>query len=272
MTLPDLGGLKLKLQPAFKLAVALLGPHIGEDVQCKHVHRSNAASTMTRSRLCTAALVILVGLAITATQARSRESASRVLVLSPKAATSADATHSALALTRKSFSNRISFVGRVQTVRQLRVGSPPNPWECVWIVWNYQDETHFYYVALKPTGWEIGKRDPAYTGGQRFLASGSRKFAVGTWHDFRIDQSDNRIIVHVNGVSIVSVADHERPYVVGRVGIYAEDSEVAIDDITAPFEEDFEAYRLQANKKDGSVLGSWIMPFLGYGYAAIVDR
>jgi hypothetical protein len=235
-------------------------------------HAPKPASMTRRCYLLAAALAVILGLAVPMAQARSPESASRVLILRPKAANGADATHAALALTRKSFSNHISFAGRVQTVKQLRVDAPPNPWECAWIVWNYQDNAHFYYVALKPTGWEIGKRDPAYPGGQRFLASGSRKFPIGSWHDFIVNQSDNTIEVRVNGVAIASVADRERPYTAGRLGVYAEDSEVAIDDVTAPFEDDFEGYWPQTNKKDGSIMKNWIMPFLGFGYAAIASR
>jgi Domain of Unknown Function (DUF1080) len=166
----------------------------------------------------------------------------------------------------------VSFAGRVQTVRQLRTGSSPNPWECAWIVWSYQDDAHFYYLALKPTGWELGKRDPDYPGGQRFLASGSRKFPVGAWHTFIIRQAGATIDARANGEHVVSFTDAERPYAGGRLGIYAEDSEVQVDDITMPFTDDFGRYRLQTNTQDGSVLKNWITPFLGFGYAAIVKR
>jgi hypothetical protein len=85
-------------------------------------------------------------------------SANRVLVLSPKASTRNAETHAAIALSNTVFSGDITFRGRVRTVKQLRTGSDPNPWESVWIVWNYNGG-HFYYVALKTNGWEIGKHD-----------------------------------------------------------------------------------------------------------------
>src|SRR5436853_5434791 len=93
------------------------------------------------------------------------QSESRVLVLSPKVSTRPGETHAALALSNTSFSGDFTFRGRVQTVKQLRTGSPPNPWECVWIVWNYQGD-RFYYLSLKTNGWEIGKRDHARKGQQ----------------------------------------------------------------------------------------------------------
>jgi hypothetical protein len=200
------------------------------------------------------------------------EGLSRVVVLSPKAAEHADATHAALLITSQSYSGRISFEGRVQTVRQIRTGSEPNPWECAWMVWNYTDDEHFYYIALKPNGWELGKRDPAYPGGQRFLASGEDVFPIGAWHSFAIIQENARIVVRLNGVEVASFTDTERPYLEGRLGLYSEDAEVLLDNITAPFAEDFESYELLTEKVDGFIVNRWVSPFLGHGYVAIADR
>src|SRR5262245_54436278 len=109
------------------------------------------------------------------------EQQTRVLVLSPKIATRPNETHAALGLSKTSFSGEIKFRGRVQTARQLRTGSPPNPWECAWIVWNYQAH-RFYYLALKTNGWEIGKFDQLFHRKQKFLKTGTTPFEVGTWH------------------------------------------------------------------------------------------
>ncbi len=196
----------------------------------------------------------------------------RVLVLAPNAADSAEKTHAALLITRKAYSEPISFGGRVQTVKQLRIGSLPNPWECAWLVWNYSDDDHFYYLAIKPTGWELGKRDPAYPGGQRFLATGDDEFPVGTWHDFLIVQDGNIITVRLNDVDMASFTDTERPYTRGNIGLYTEDAEVQIDDITVPFREDFENYRALTESVDGVAMAYWAARFLGYGSVAITDR
>lgn len=195
-----------------------------------------------------------------------------MLVLSPSVATRADETHSALVLTRKRYRGNLSFAGRLRTVRQLRTGSAPNPWECGWIVWNYQDAEHFYYLAVKPNGWELGKRDPVYAGGQRFLASGHAEYAIGGWHRFVVRQEGNRITLHVNGNKVASFNDTERPYVEGNLGFYSEDAEIEIAGITAPFAENFNDYPVQRIKADGSVIRNWTVPFLGYGHAAIDDR
>jgi hypothetical protein len=180
--------------------------------------------------------------------------------------------HSALLVSRESYSGRISFAGRVRTVMQLRTGSLPNPWECAWLVWRYQDDQHFYYVALKPAGWEIGKRDPAYPGGQRFLASGEDEFPLRAWHDFLIVQDNALITIRLNGVVIASIADGERPLTSGRLGLYTEDAEVELGAVTAPFRDDFAGHEPLTGNTDGFVFDNWIVAFLGYGHVAITDR
>ena len=60
---------------------------------------------------------------------------------------------------------------RGKTTRQVRSGSPANPWETLWFVWDYIDPQHFTYLVVKPNGWEVGRRDtgPSSKGGQIFL-------------------------------------------------------------------------------------------------------
>jgi hypothetical protein len=196
---------------------------------------------------------------------------SRVLVLSPQVSTHAAETHAALVLSNTSFSGNITFRGRVQTVRQLRTGSPPNPWECAWIVWNYQGN-HFYYVSLKTNGWEIGKYDRTIKGQQKFLRTGKETYALGAWHEFEITQKENEITVRIDGTDIAAFRDEVHAYTSGKLGFYTEDAEVQIDDITAPFTDDFEDYPLQIHRGDGRALKNWSMPFLGHGYGAILTR
>ena len=69
------------------------------------------------------------------------------LLLSPLASTSPDETHAALVVSQQSFTN-VRFSAGFQTIEQLRTGSAPNPWESAWAVFDYQDNTHFYYVAF----------------------------------------------------------------------------------------------------------------------------
>jgi hypothetical protein len=202
--------------------------------------------------------------------------ARNILVLSPMASTAATETHAALALAPGVYMTDLHFSGQVATLRQLRKGSAPNPWECAWIVWNYGDPAHFYYLALKPEGWELGKRDPAYAGGQRFLATGARRFHIGSWATFDIFQAGGKIIIEVDRLPLVSVVDDREPvYSSGRIGLYTEDATAAIRDLRSPIVEDFADYEVKVETLDGAFLGRWSLPFLGFGagwIAAFDDR
>jgi len=156
---------------------------------------------------------------------------SNVLSLTPAASRSPGETHAALVRTAQSFGD-LDLTVRLRTVEQLRSGTP-NPWEVGWVLWHYGDNTHFYYVALKPNGWELGKEDPAYPGAQRFLATGSNPtFPVGRWSTVRIRQVSNAITVWVNGAPVVSFTDTQGPYLSGSLGLYNEDSQVRFDGVT----------------------------------------
>jgi hypothetical protein len=145
-------------------------------------------------------------------------------VLSPMASTQPDETHAALVRSVKTFGD-FEFNVQLRTDEQLRTGSPPNPWEVGWILWHYTDDTHFYYIILKPNGWELGKEDPAYPGVQRFLATGSTpQFPIGQVYDIRIRQVYNQMIVWVNGTQLVTFTDKQQPYTNGALGLYTEDA------------------------------------------------
>lgn len=223
--------------------------------------------TALRQKRVWLAILALAGGALLKVWVGHRE---KMLVLAAKAPTEAGETHAALALFSEVYSSDIVFAGRIATLRQLREGDKPNPWECAWIVWNYQDTEHFYYLSLKPDGWELGKRDPSYPGGQRFMATGSASFPVGAWTTFDVSQRDNHIVVSADNRELASVADTQPPiYTSGRIGFYTEDAVAALARVTAPFKEDFRNYAQQHTTKDGAVLGSWTLPFLGYGSASI---
>jgi hypothetical protein len=154
------------------------------------------------------------------------------LALMPKASTSPGETHSALVTSRPTFGD-LDVTYQFRTVSQLRSGSPPNSWEVAWVLWHETDNQHFYYVLLKPDGWEIGKEDPAYPGNQRFLATGtSPSFGIGTWHQVRVVQSGPRITVWADGSELASLVDGQRPYLTGSLGLYCEDSVVHFRSVT----------------------------------------
>jgi hypothetical protein len=154
------------------------------------------------------------------------------LRLRPGAAASPGQTHSALVTSTKTFGD-VDATYTYRTESQLRTGSAPNPWEVGWVLWHYTDNTHFYYVLLKPNGWELGKEDPAYPGAQRFLATGSQSFPAGHSYTIHVQQVGNRIDVTVDGASLVSFTDNERPYTKGSIGLYDEDSSVVFTRVQA---------------------------------------
>jgi hypothetical protein len=153
--------------------------------------------------------------------------------LKPMAARAPEETHAALLVSDRAHGD-VDLRLRVRTVQQLRAGSAPNPWETAWIAWHYRDDEHFYYLALKPNGWELGKRDPAFPGGQRFLASDTVPvFFFNTWYDVRVVQIGADIDVSVGGTSLTRFTDHDQPYLDGRIGLYTEDAYAQFEGVAA---------------------------------------
>lgn len=153
------------------------------------------------------------------------------LYLSPRAAEDPGTTHAGLVVSTDSYGD-VRYEARMRTVKQLRTPHP-NPWEVPWLVWAYTDPEHFYYITLKPNGWELGKRDPAYPGGQRFLATGHDKYPVDDWYEVRVEQRGAELKVTVSGKKLVTFTDAERPYPQGKVGAYTEDATVKFERLQA---------------------------------------
>jgi len=155
-----------------------------------------------------------------------------VLMERPAEATWSGETHAGLVV-GPSVSGDFNLNVSLATGAQLRTGSAPNPWEVAWVLWHYTDNSHFYYFVPKPNGWELGKADPAYPGAQRFLATGTTPtFPIGAWHRVTIAQSGQTITVSVDGVTLTTFTDNQRPYSSGQVGLYSEDAEAYFDDLT----------------------------------------
>jgi hypothetical protein len=147
-------------------------------------------------------------------------------------ATSNEETHAPLLL-GPMFGDRLMLTTRLETVQQLRRNGEPNAWEVAWLLWQYQDDEHFYYFIPKPNGWEVGKRDPAYPGGQRFLATGTdQTFPVGHAYNVQITHRGNVFSVVVDGVTLTTFTDNERPYVTGRIALYSEDAEIKVHQVS----------------------------------------
>ncbi|WP_219975906.1 family 16 glycoside hydrolase [Rubrobacter xylanophilus] len=157
----------------------------------------------------------------------------------PAVATAAAETHASLVVSRRKFSG-VDLTLRQKTVRHLRRGSEPNPWEVAWVLWGYRSDTRFYYFILKPNGIELGKAHPGYPGAQRFLyTASSPRLSLGEWNRIRVRQVGRTIDVWVDGVLVVDrFVDTpgpagDGPYLEGSVGMYTEDAHTLFDDVRA---------------------------------------
>lgn len=153
------------------------------------------------------------------------------LHLRPKAAAVLAETHAGLVLGPKADGDLKVSCG-VLTAAQIRSNSAPQEHEVGWLIWHYVDNDHFYYLAAKPNGWELGKRDPAFRGGQRFLATdNASKYPVGERHELRVSQVGNRIEAAIDGQTLPPFVDQDHPYTKGSVAFYCEDSDVFFDSV-----------------------------------------
>ncbi len=152
------------------------------------------------------------------------------LELAPKPAGSRSETHAALVTSLDSFEDFDATV-QMYTLRQSK--AYPSPSDVAWLLWRYIDNRHFYYFSLKPDGWELGKEDPLYPELQRFLSSGAEPHLVlGTPNVVRVVQRSATIWVYVDGRSVTQFSDLERPYFLGSLGLYCEDSIVRFGSVT----------------------------------------
>jgi cellulose synthase/poly-beta-1,6-N-acetylglucosamine synthase-like glycosyltransferase len=153
--------------------------------------------------------------------------------LTPERATTPETSHSALVVSARFYADFAETV-QVRTVQQLRSGRAgrPKPWEVAWVVWHYTSNQRFYAVTLEQGGWELSKQDPAYPGGERFLASGlSPAFRLGVPHTVGIVQVGNQITVSADGQILTRFTDTRDPYLSGAAGFYTEDAQVTFDHV-----------------------------------------
>jgi 1,2-diacylglycerol 3-beta-glucosyltransferase len=155
------------------------------------------------------------------------------ITLAPARTHKPEVTHAALVITKK-WHGDFAATLRVRTLQQLREGKAgqPHPWEVAWVVWHYSSNQRFYALTLEQDAWVLSKQDPAYPGGERFLASGSTpRFRIGTWHSVGIVQIGNQLEVSADGHLLTRFTDTQRPYLNGAFGTYSEDAFAQFDHI-----------------------------------------
>jgi hypothetical protein len=160
-----------------------------------------------------------------------KDSSNNVFYEKTRAATAKSQTESALALTTHKFKDFKLSVD-VRTDKQTRQNSMPNSWEVGWIIWKWNDNTHFYYFLVKTTGAEVGK----YDGGvnpidQKILkTSSSPKTSIGQWMHWDIVVKGNHITVIVDGTRVFDF-ENASSFDTGTIGLYTEDAAVSFDNV-----------------------------------------
>jgi hypothetical protein len=161
----------------------------------------------------------------------------KIFFLSPAISASKNQNHASLVTTTKQFGN-FELLIDTNTVKQLRAKSTPGPGDAAWVLFRYTDVFHYYWVLLKPTGIELGKKDcntcKDTREGQIFLfTSDKQKLHFGKWSRWDILVTGNHIVVTVDNKKAVDYIDpnmsNELSF--GRIGLYSEDALAYFDNI-----------------------------------------
>lgn len=173
----------------------------------------------------------------------------KVMFEKPQVSTSAPETHATLNMFNTTFGD-FDLTVDLKNVAQLRTGSTPNAWETAWILFRFTDNWHHYYLALKTSGIELGRKDYATMIEQQiFLVTNATPFTViGRWEYIRLRAIGNRFTVWVNGsLAFDFVDDGSTGYDTntgltpappsaamysGKIGLYNEDAEVEFNNFS----------------------------------------
>ncbi len=155
--------------------------------------------------------------------------ANKVLFLKPKASISPTESGTALIKSILGLST-VDVSSRVKVVQQLRSSSTPVG--TARIIWHYIDDAHYYYFALKTDGWELGKMEGNNVSGARILSSGSTpQFVPGSWYGIHVTQQQDTMKVYLNDQVITVFTDTQRPYLTGKIALYAKDVYAQFDTV-----------------------------------------
>jgi hypothetical protein len=155
----------------------------------------------------------------------------------PLISTSPSKTSASLVASTQSWSNFDMNI-TTNTVKQLRLNSPPNPWETAWVFFRYTDTFHYYAFLVKPNGIELDKKDcntctdPVQ--GQQFLVTASSPtLKIGKWSNWKISAIGNHIIITIDGNKVIDYIDQTMsPQLArGSIAMYNEDAYAQFDNV-----------------------------------------
>lgn len=152
----------------------------------------------------------------------------------PKQSTQPSETHAALLLRNNTSLKDFTVKIKAKTVKQLRVNSPPNPWECFWFLFNYtigaDGKKTANYLTLKPNGLEIGTMNAEI--GQTFLyTAATPKLTLGVFNNFQITKAGASLSASIDGDLAVVLSATGLYDQAGTFGIYSEDAEVLVESV-----------------------------------------
>jgi hypothetical protein len=146
-------------------------------------------------------------------------------------------THAGLVLTTPHDYKNFHLSLDLKTREQLRTLSPPNTWETAWIMFDYLDDWHHYYLIPKPNGIELGKKDnDIHLEKQIDLISfDDPKSSIGSWQHIDLFVEENHIVAFVNSSKVLDYVDtsmnNNKFGRGGAIGLYCEDAEVLFDNV-----------------------------------------
>jgi hypothetical protein len=159
----------------------------------------------------------------------------KIFYMYPKTSTSPSETHASAVETTQKFSNfELSFI--VKTAKQLRLNSPPNPWEAATIFFRHTDYWHYYAFVVKTNGVEFDKKDcntctdPVQ--GQKFLITlPNPKLKIGSYSNWKITAIGNHFTIVVDGIKVIDYFDNTMSAKLGSGGLvlYNEDAYAMFD-------------------------------------------
>jgi len=171
------------------------------------------------------------------TGVESADPRNNAFYLKPKAVTSVSQTEAALVRSSGSFCNFIVEFD-MNTVNQLREGSPPKTWEAGWFLFRYTDMFHYYWLVIRSDGFELGKKDCNTCGdpadGQEYLVTKSLPtLNTNTWQHWKVEGIDNHFKVWIDNKLIVDFEDEEMTSQLtgGNIAMYSEDAYVKYDNM-----------------------------------------
>lgn len=154
------------------------------------------------------------------------------VTFAPKQSIAPNETHAVMILKNNTSVKDFTVKVKAKTIRQLRLNSPANAWECFWLVFNYLPTADGYktsnYIVLKPNGIELGTMDSSV--GQKFLLTASLpKLTLGALNNYELRKAGKNLELLIDGVSVFNKVFDGLYDQAGTYGLYSEDAECLVE-------------------------------------------